>query len=252
VAVHTAGERPQLALGKSDWFATMTGNEENALSGDGQPHSIVIFASTELLVGKLLPVFEQLPANSAKISGMLVPLAEPLAALVWNIALTSTRPAPLAVSPGQQVDVVANLFHMYDPGNENEHHAPVLAATATQTVTVTPTFDRGGHTPDTPGPARPSPWDLPTRWSGTWTSGGTSVPADLTLSSVDPLTGTLVLQGLCTAAWTEIRPNPDGSRLVQAHITSGGGGLNDNYWNVTISANRLSALTPPIPARRWC
>lgn len=77
-------------------------------------------------------------------------------------------------------------------------------------------------------------------WNGSWTGGGARTPASLTLSSTDPIRGSInVGDGFCTADWTEVQRNSDTSRLVNAHVTSGP--CTDNQWNVTITPSSIAA-----------
>jgi hypothetical protein len=67
------------------------------------------------------------------------------------------------------------------------------------------------------------------------------MPATLALDSIDPvLKDTVNIEGVCSATWTETQRNPNSSRAVNAHITSGA--CSDNQWTVTIDPDTLSAL----------
>jgi hypothetical protein len=83
-------------------------------------------------------------------------------------------------------------------------------------------------------------------WHGSWTGGNGRTPADLSLSSIDPIRGSInVGDGYCTADWTEVQRNSDTSRVVNAHVTSGP--CIDNTWNVTITSNSIAATDPAHP-----
>jgi hypothetical protein len=119
--------------------------------------------------------------------------------------------------PGEQIQVDARLLHFQPDPNL----APLLAATTTRTL------------------AMPGPPPTPTNWSGSWSSGGMTLPATLTLDSVDSLNGTFEVQGLCSARWTQTQRDPDGSRVVNAHVVSGVR-CADNQWDVTVQQNSIT------------
>ena len=68
------------------------------------------------------------------------------------------------------------------------------------------------------------------------------MPATLTLTNSDPIAGTVDLPGICAATWTESRRLSDTSRIVQAHVTSGGSRCQDNQWAVTINVGQIDGV----------
>jgi hypothetical protein len=120
---------------------------------------------------------------------------------------------PWILAPGQQVTVAAQIF-----SNEGVGALPV-----TQIITA-------------PGPSVGPGMGT---WSGNWTDGNRSIPATLTLDSVDPLNGVIDVDGLCDARWTQIQQLPDMSRVVNAQVISGFSNCADNQWNVTVDQNRI-------------
>jgi len=127
---------------------------------------------------------------------------------------------PWLLTPGQQVQVTASMFYNDTSGGLGE---------LTQAAQAVQTFSAPG----------PSPVGAGT-WSGSWSAGGQSVPATLTLDSLDPFTGTMDVDGMCTAKWTQSQRNSDNSLLVDAHVISGFTNCADNQWNVTIDQNRIT------------
>ena len=71
-----------------------------------------------------------------------------------------------------------------------------------------------------------------TMWSGSWSSRGVQYPATLWLTNTDPIAGIIDIPGICSASWIEAVRNSATSRLVDAHVTSGG--CFDNQWNLTV------------------
>lgn len=94
--------------------------------------------------------------------------------------------------------------------------------------------------------AAPAPAPAAVQQAGTFggTIGGPLIrmPATLTLTSSNPITGTIDLPGICDATWTESRRTSDSSRIVQAHVTSSGGKCQDNQWAITIDANQINGV----------
>ncbi|WP_197508204.1 hypothetical protein [Mycobacterium sp. E802] len=84
----------------------------------------------------------------------------------------------------------------------------------------------------------PSSSNIPLKWKGTWTSAGTSLPATLNLTSVDPIQGSIEVVGLCAANWGEVQRNSDTSRRVHASVT--GGPCIDNEWDLLIDNRSIT------------
>ncbi len=160
-----------------------------------------------------------------------VPLSIPLSSDGQMHSITvPARPLfgpPWILAPGQQVSVAAHLFFIDQSGGLG---APILAADATQMFTA-------------PGQ---SAQEQSSSWSGSWSAGGQSIPATLTLDSTDPLAGTIDISGVCSAKWTEIQRTSDISRVVSAHVISGAD-CRDNQWNVTIQQNRITGTDSSHP-----
>jgi surface antigen len=102
----------------------------------------------------------------------------------------------------------------------------------------------------TPPPANPKPDPVaasgttqPTGvYVGTIGGGANRVPATLTLTNSDPITGTIDLPGICTATWTESQRLSDFTRMVNAHVTSGTEKCRDNQWAVTINMGQINGV----------
>lgn len=78
------------------------------------------------------------------------------------------------------------------------------------------------------------------KWQGFWSDYPAdqtrSVPVTLTLSSTDPIKGTIVVPSMgCTSSWTETNRTSDTLRTVAANNI--GGPCRDNVWNVTLEAD---------------
>lgn len=81
-------------------------------------------------------------------------------------------------------------------------------------------------------------------WIGTWqgliSGNGWQVPATLTLSNDDPITGRIEVPAYrCGADWTQTQRTSDTERVVHAHVTPPTPKCVDNDWNVTISSDSL-------------
>jgi len=85
--------------------------------------------------------------------------------------------------------------------------------------------------------APPAP--MPTTWSGTWSSRGTTAAASLTLESSGRLDGIFDVEGVASAQWTETQHFSDSFRVVSAQVLSGD--AQSNYWNVTVTPDSLTA-----------
>jgi hypothetical protein len=77
-----------------------------------------------------------------------------------------------------------------------------------------------------------------TKWSGLWIANGVQRPANLILTSSDPIQGSIEVVGLCTANWNELQRNSDTSRRVQATVTSGP--CTNNQWDVLIDPRSIT------------
>jgi hypothetical protein len=74
-------------------------------------------------------------------------------------------------------------------------------------------------------------------WAGTWSSGGTTMPAHLNLTHDDPIDG-IIDVGMCTAYWSQSQVISPSVRTVRASVISGP--CNDNVWTLTITPGLMS------------
>jgi hypothetical protein len=86
----------------------------------------------------------------------------------------------------------------------------------------------------------PPPAHAASTWQGMWNSSHNWAPATLTLTSTDPIQGTIDVQGYCTADWTEVQRYSDSQRLVNAHVTSPDSPCVDNQWKITYTGNAIN------------
>ena len=94
--------------------------------------------------------------------------------------------------------------------------------------------------PQPPSNSNPSAAQPTGVYVGTMGGGIRRVPAALTLTNSDPITGTIDLSGVCIATWSESQRLSDYTRLVNAHVTSGGDRCQDNQWAITINAGQIN------------
>ena len=93
--------------------------------------------------------------------------------------------------------------------------------------------------------ARADMAELTPNWAGTWSSAGMQKPAAVTITSTNPLTGSIDIPGVCQATWSETARQSDTVRTVAAHVTSGP--CADNTWTVTMSLTHLDGVDAANP-----